>query len=274
MVEKTHFILTGSNDKIILGDSTFDENHLKQEVVLFIHGFKGFKDWGAHHLVAEFFATHGYRFIKFNLSHSGVIPESPHDVTDMESFAFNTISKELADVKTVINYIAHIYPTHKLTLMGHSRGGGLTILKGIDDPRVSRIVTLSAIDDFSSLWKPAQEEEWENTGRIFVENARTKEKMPLNSTLLKDFRSNKDNFNIQAAAAQIAIPWLIIHGDADVNVPFSAAENLARLQPKAILKNIEGANHVFGASHPYPDTVLPPQLQQACDETLQFLENY
>ncbi len=73
MIQKTEFILTGSREKIILGDNTYDDSNTKPEVILFIHGFKGFKDWGAHNLVAEFFASRGYRFLKFNLSHSGVI---------------------------------------------------------------------------------------------------------------------------------------------------------------------------------------------------------
>jgi pimeloyl-ACP methyl ester carboxylesterase len=272
MIQKAQFILTGSQDKVILGDHTYDDTYTNQEVILFVHGFKGFKDWGAHNLIARFFAEKGCRFLKFNLSHSGVIPENPQDVTDMTAFAFNTISYEMADLNTVINYIAHTYPLSKLTLIGHSRGGGLVILKGAEDTRISRIVTWSAISDFSSLWKPEQEEEWERTGTIYVENARTKEKMPLYSTLLKDFRNHQDEFNIIAAAKRVNIPWLIIHGEEDVNVPFSVAEQLAQAQPKAVLKNIEGANHVFGASHPYNEENLPQQLQEVCETTLQFIE--
>ena len=274
MVQKAQFILTGSQDKIILGDNIYDDLHTNQEIILFVHGFKGFKDWGAHHLIARFFAEKGYRFIKFNLSHSGVIPENPNDVTDMESFAFNTISYELADVNTVVNYIAHTYPLSKLTIVGHSRGGGLAILKSAEDTRISRLVTLSSIADFSSLWKPEQEEEWERTGRIFVENARTKEKMPLNSTLLKDFLTNKDEFNIVAAAKRVNIPWLIIHGNEDVNVPFAVAEQLAEEQPAAVLKKIKGANHVYGVSHPYEEETMPPLLQEVCETTLQFLQEH
>lgn len=273
MIQQAQFILTGSNDKTILGDHTYDDTNTKKEVILFVHGFKGFKDWGAHHLVAEFFAKNGYHFLKFNFSHSGVIPENPKDVTDMESFAFNTFSKELADLNTVINYIVHTNPDCKLTLIGHSRGGGITILKGASDPRINRIVTWSAIADFSSLWKEDQEDEWEKTGKIYVENARTKEKMPLNSTLLKDFKTHKDEFDILAAAKRIQIPWLIIHGDDDLNVPFSVAQNLAQAQPKAELKKIEGANHVFGASHPFKGNTLPIKLQEVCLKTLEFLNN-
>ena len=273
MIQKSEFILTGSCEKVILGDNTYDDSTIKPEVILFIHGFKGFKDWGAHHLVANFFAAQGYRFIKFNMSHSGVIAENPVDVNDMDSFAANTISKELADVNTVVNYIAHTYAGAKITLIGHSRGGGLAILTGVSDARIKRVVTWSAIADFSSLWKPEQEEEWEKTGRIYVENARTKEKMPLSSELLKDYQAHKNEFAILDAASSLELPWLILHGDEDVNVPFSIAQQLAQAQPKAIIKKIAGANHVYGASHPYTEKVMPRHLQEVCEKTRQFIED-
>ncbi len=271
MIQNSPFILTGSHDKIILGDYTYDDNHTNREVIIFVHGFKGFKDWGAHHLIAQFFAEKGCRFLKFNLSHNGVTQENLHDVTDMAAFSNNTISYELADLTTVINYVAHTFPLSKITLIGHSRGGGLAIIKATTDPRISRIVTWSAIADFSSLWKPEQEVEWKKTGRIYVENARTKEKMPLSSTLLTDYQNHKTEYHILSAAQNINIPWLIIQGDEDVNVPQSVAEKLLKAQPAARLKIINGANHVFGASHPYPQPQLPAHLQEACENTYNFI---
>jgi len=272
MIQKGQFILPGSQDKTILGDHTYDDKYTNQDIILFVHGFKGFKDWGSHHLVAAYFAEKGYRFVKFNFSHSGVDPENLQDITEMSSFAHNTISYELADINTVINYIAHMAPSSKLTLIGHSRGGGIGIIKAASDPRISHLVTWGAIADFSSLWKAEQEEEWERTGEIYIENARTKEKMPLSSNLLQDLRNHKDEYNILAAAERLEIPWLIIHGSEDINVPFSVAEHLAQIQPNAELKKIEGANHVFGSSHPYTGQTLPPHLLEVCETTLKFIE--
>ncbi len=272
MIQNVEFILTGSADKVILGDHTYDDQHTNQETIIFIHGFKGFKDWGTHQLVAQYFARKGYRFMKFNLSHSGVNPDRPEDITDLASFGLNTISYELADLNTVINYTAHTAPSSKITLIGHSRGGGLGIIRAANDPRISRLVTWSAIADFSSLWNTAQEEEWEKSGTIYVENARTKQKMPLNFALLEDFRNHKEEYNILSAAEQVDVPWLIIHGGEDVNVPLEVAQQLAQQQPNAHLKIIEGANHVFGGAHPYTGTTLPPQLLEACEATLQFIE--
>lgn len=272
MIRKEDFTLSGAAGKLIYGDCTYDDTKTNSDTIIFIHGFKGFKDWGAHHLTAAFFASKGYRYIKFNLSHSGVTKENRNDVTDMEAFASNTISKELFDVEALMNYVSSTFSPKSIYLIGHSRGGGLAIIQAAKDPRINKLITWSAIADFSSLWKKEQEPEWIQTGRIFVENARTKEKMPLNSTLLEDFNMHKENFDIIKAANHIEIPWLILHGDKDVNVPFSVAQKLAQKQLKARIQKIEGANHVYGASHPYPADQLPDHLQQVVEKSLAFLE--
>lgn len=270
MIQQNQFSLIGSEGKIILGDYTYDDQHAALGSIIFVHGFKGFKDWGAHNKVAAWFAGKGYRYFKFNLSHSGVSEQHPTDVTDMEAFASNTISKEMYDLDEVVGYVSKNFPL-PITLIGHSRGGGLSIIKAANDHRVTKLITWSAIADFSSLWKKEQENEWIEKGRIFVENARTKEKMPLNSTLLEDFHNNKEKFNIISAAKRIDIPWLILHGDDDVNVDFSVAQRLAQKQLKAKIQKIEGANHVYGAAHPYTDEQLPPHLEEVVIKTLAFI---
>ncbi|WP_090556750.1 alpha/beta hydrolase family protein [Pedobacter hartonius] len=272
MIKKEQFILSGAGDQTITGDVSYDDIFNNQPSIIFVHGFKGFKDWGAHHLIAERFAAAGYRYVKFNFSHNGVTQQAPNEVTDLEAFASNTISMELKDLDTAINYAVHTYPLAPIYLIGHSKGGGLVILRGAGDERISKIITWSSIADFSSLWKKEQEEEWRNTGRIFVENARTKEKMPLNSSLLEDYTDHKNEFNILSAAASVQIPWLILHGDDDINVPFSIAQQLAQAQPKAKLQKIHGANHVYGASHPYTEKELLPHLQEVFERCLTFLK--
>ncbi|MBE9602440.1 S9 family peptidase [Pedobacter sp. MC2016-24] len=272
MIQTEPFELTGSDEKPIFGDITYDDLNTDPDNIIFIHGFKGFKDWGAHHLSAAFFASRGYRFIKFNLSHSGVTAKNPNDVTDLNAFAENTVSKEMFDLEQVISDVAQKYPDTKINLIGHSRGGGLAILQAAADKRIQHLITWSAIADFSSLWKKEQEAEWMTTGKIYVENARTKEKMPLNSTLLEDFNQHKSAYNILKAAEKVKSPWLILHGDDDVNVKFSVAQQLAQHQIKAKIQKIAGANHVYGASHPYTSTKLPAHLEQVLEKSLAFLQ--
>lgn len=271
MVHQKAFSLVGAADKIIVGDLTYDDKHTNAPLIIFVHGFKGFKDWGAHQLVARCFAQNGYNYLKFNLSHSGVTIEKPNDVSDMETFAANTFSKEMLDVDLVINYAIENLNVSSVFLIGHSRGGGLSILQTANNPHIKALITWSAIADFSSLWKSEQVNGWRVEGKIAVINARTKEKMPLNVTLLDDFENNKEILSITNAAKKLTVPWLIIHGDDDVNVPFETAQQLANTNPNSRLIKIEGANHVYGASHPYEKETLPVQLLQVCEKSLKFL---
>ncbi|QPH41219.1 alpha/beta hydrolase family protein [Pedobacter endophyticus] len=272
MISQNDFSLHGSDGKLIVGDITFDDKNPSTPIVLFIHGFKGFKDWGAHNLVARYFAANGFRYIKFNLSHSGVPADDPKDVTDMETFANNTVSKELFDVNAVLNFIEKAYGKETpVNIIGHSRGGGLAIIAAANDLRVNKLITWSAISSFDSLWKKEQEAEWKKNGTIFVTNARTKEQMPLNVSLLEDLEENTETLNILGSAKRINIPWLIVQGDDDVNVPFENAQKLADANANSRLVKIEGANHVYGATHPYDNETLPPLLFKVCEKCLTFL---
>ena len=67
-------------------------------MVIFAHGFKGFKDWGAHNLVASHFAENGFRFLKFNFSHNGTTIDRPTEFTDLIGFSDNTFSIEFDDL--------------------------------------------------------------------------------------------------------------------------------------------------------------------------------
>ncbi|MCJ0742781.1 alpha/beta hydrolase family protein [Pedobacter montanisoli] len=272
-LHQEQFSIIGASEKPIYGDLTYNPKNSNMPLVIFIHGFKGFKDWGAHNLVAKHFVQNGYRYLKFNLSHSGVDQENPNDVSDLEAFASNTFSKEMTDVDIIIKHAVNYLGVDKVFLIGHSRGGGLSILQAANNPYVGGLITWSSIADFSSLWKKEQEKKWHRTGKIEVINARTKEKMPLNVTLLEDFEENQDKLNILAAAKQLNIPWLIIQGDNDVNVPFETAEKLANANPASRLLKIKDANHVFGAFHPYIGDSLPAHLFEVCEKSLTFLNS-
>jgi uncharacterized protein len=76
-------------------ESLFDLSipmHFNGQLIIFVHGFMGFKDWGAWHLVQEYFTEKGFAFCKFNLSHNGGTVQNGIDFPDEESFARNTYS--------------------------------------------------------------------------------------------------------------------------------------------------------------------------------------
>ena len=50
----------------IIGDFSFSTGLKKNPLVIFCHGYKGYKDWGAWNLVADEFVKKGFSFVKFN----------------------------------------------------------------------------------------------------------------------------------------------------------------------------------------------------------------
>ena len=69
--------LKGSHGKDITLDVYWEDGNQPKPVIVFAHGFKGFKDWGHWELIAEKFALEGFCFIKFNFSHNGVSMSPP-----------------------------------------------------------------------------------------------------------------------------------------------------------------------------------------------------
>ncbi|NEU07316.1 prolyl oligopeptidase family serine peptidase [Flavihumibacter sp. R14] len=274
MIVQQTFIIPGSEGRPILADLTYDNSYQDAPLVIFAHGFKGFKDWGTHNLVAEYFAQKGFRYFKFNFSHNGTTPENPIDFADLGLFSDNTFTKEFFDLDQVISFACsgrEFKPANKVSLIGHSRGGGVCIIQAAKDPRVSKLITWASIADFSGLWKREQLAEWREKGVIYTYNTRTKQNTPLKVNLLYDLEKHHKEYNILDAAARIEIPWLIIHGDEDENVLLTEAQQLQDQNKNARFMIIPYANHVFGASHPYSKEEMPLQLQLVCEKSTEFL---
>src|SRR5690554_1538958 len=106
MTVQKNLILETKGKKPILYDVYRPKSEARSTpLAIFCHGYKGFKDWGAWHLVAEAFAEAGFCFLKFNFSHNGGTVEQPIDFPDLEAFAQNNFSHELDDLDRVINSI-------------------------------------------------------------------------------------------------------------------------------------------------------------------------
>jgi len=273
MIRKQNFNIPGAKGRIILIDLTFYDTLKNAPVVIYAHGFKGFKDWGANDLMAQYFAENGYRFLKFNFSHNGTTTDNPVEFKDLIAFSDNTFSIELDDLNTVINFVCggSAMPSAKMVyLMGHSMGGGISIIKTAEDARIKKLVTLASISGFRNLWPKEIEAQWRLRGMIYMPNKRTKQEMPLKSSLLDDLDKHAARLDVLAKAATITQPWLIVHGTDDTSVPLSHAEELKAAQPAAELLVICGGDHTFGASHPYTENTLPALLLQFCDAAIAF----
>lgn len=276
---RKNLALKGKHGRPIVTDVFYTPENKKKPVLIFCHGYKGFKNWGVWDLMAESFAKNGYFFVKFNFSFNGGTLEQPIDFPDLQAFGENTFTRELDDLEVVLDWIcssenefAENIETADISLMGHSRGGGTVILKAGEDDRVKQLITLASVSDFAARFPQGKEfEAWKKAGIGYVQNARTKQQMPHLFSFYEDFEKNEERLTISRAAKSLKIPFLIIHGTDDPTVKVDNAYDLQRWNPKAQLLILEGEDHVFGASHPWQMEQLPSGFKEIVEEVSVFL---
>jgi dienelactone hydrolase len=246
--------------------------------LIIAHGFKGFKDWGHFPLVARWFAEKGMAFVRFNFSHNGTTPEQPADFANLDNFGKNNFSIELHDLDDVINWVEanakeHTFDIENIFLIGHSRGGGISIIKASEDARVKKIVTWASVADFESRLKVDGFDEWKKTGIAYIPNSRTNQNMPLYFQFYEDFDKNRARLLIKKAAKKINIPFLIVHGTEDDTVSLNEANALHQWAKGSRMCLIEKADHAFNATHPYNAQELNEHILKKLKVSLDFLVN-
>jgi alpha-beta hydrolase superfamily lysophospholipase len=260
----------GTENRESLYDLCIPDNS-NGELIIFVHGFMGFKDWGAWHLVQDFFTNKGYAFCKFNLSHNGGTVENGIDFPDELSFGKNTYSFEVEDLVSLTKKISsHFEKVPQIHLIGHSRGGATALLSA----RTIGAKTLSLWASISSIAArfPSNEElkKWEEEGIRYIQNSRTQQKLPQNFSLYTDYIKNKEKLDLEKASKTLTISVSIFHGEQDNSVDPSEGALLASWV-NTDLNLIKNTDHVFGAKHPWLESELPQKLEELCIKTLAFL---
>ncbi len=271
-------LISKHNNKEFMADARFKNDGKSKPVIIFNHGFKGFKDWGPFNIIADKFAEAGFIFVKMNFSHNGITPDKPQDFADLEAFAKNNFCIELDDTGVLIDYLfseeCEIPPSEldldSLNLMGHSRGGASAILKANEDRRIKKLVTWAAVNNLGAWHSKEELDYWKKNGRIFIHNARTNQEMPLDYQLVENFKANKHRLQVPEAVKKIQIPMLSIHGSDDPTVPVSTVKEIQSWNPKAKIEIIEGAGHTFGGTHPFEGIKLPGDLEKVVGLTVNF----
>ena len=279
MLKKENKIIEGSAGKPILIDVTFRANSKAKQVVVFCHGFKGFKDWGPFNNIADYFAEKGIVFVKFNFSFNGTTIDDPSNFGDLKAFGNNNFCKELDDLTLVLDWIENCkelkaeIDTSKISLFGHSRGGSIALLKTAEDRRVAKVVSWASPSNFlDRLPKQEKLNKWKEMDVAYIYNGRTKQNMPMYFQFYENCIANANRLNIQNAVVKMNIPHLIVHGSEDPTVLLAEAERMKSWNSNTHLHVIEGANHVLGGFHPYDLANFPKDLQEAIDVTVSFLK--
>jgi dienelactone hydrolase len=273
MTHQEYSIPSKHNNKSITFDLRYKENKTKQPLIIFLHGFKGFKDWGHFNMIADYFANQGFAILKMNFSHNGTSPENLIDFVDLEAFGQNNFSIELDDIDTVLNYLEDknfdFINYSQINLLGHSKGGATAIIKSYEDKRINKAATLASVIIIKGRY--ANElEEWQSKGVIYIPNARTNQEMPLYFQLAEDVLANESRFDIPKLIKNHDKELLLVHGAKDETVKIEELDLVQNLNPKVKSYIIPDTNHTFDGSHPWEEKTLHIYTQEACETIASF----
>ncbi len=183
--------------------------------VVFLGGFKSDMTGEKASHLAAWAAERGQAFVRFDYR--------GHGQSD-GAFESGTISEWRDDAIAIVDRVAE----GPLVLVGSSMGGWLMVLVAVARPaRVAGLVGIAAAADFTEdlVWArmtEAQHATLARDGRITEPSIYSDEPDVYTSTLIEDGRTNL----VLRAPIAIAAPTRLLHGTADVTVPWQQSERL------------------------------------------------
>ena len=252
-------------------------------VILFLPGFKGFKDWGPFPDACEELCRSGFIVIAINFSHNGV-SNSEGDFDRLDLFEKETLSRDLADVGRIIEAIKNkeiisdkvIADTDRMGILGHSRGGHTAIAATAEYSEIQCLVTWSAVADYNARWTKQMIDDWNKKGYTEITNNRTGQQMKIGKVVYDDTIENEERLIAIKRVKEIYLPSLFIAGKGDEAVPFKDTELLYRScasQDKEI-RLIENAGHTFNTAHPFEEEAFPHAFAEVLDHTMGWFLEY
>jgi len=260
-----NFTLDSAEGLAIRGDFHAPEH--PRALVVVVHGFKGFKDWGFFPWLAGHLMQHRFAVCRFNMSRSG-IGEDPETFERLDLFAGDTYSIQLADLRAAVAHAQERFPSLPTFLLGHSRGGGVALLGAEDVRGLKGVVAWSPISR-ADRWDDETKRRWRAEGFLDVENARTKQIMRMSPSILDDYDAHRERLDIVRATESLRAPLLVVHGARDESVPVDEGRLLASHGSDASIVVIKRASHTYNAIHPLVH--VPFELLLAAEVSAHFI---
>jgi len=273
MIYQEFNIPSKHNNKAITFDLRYNDKLTNQPLIIFLHGFKGFKDWGHFNMIAESFLNKGFAFLKVNFSHNGTNPDNLTEFVDLDAFGQNNFSIELDDIDTVLNFLTeNKYPFidySQINLLGHSKGGATAIIKSAEDRRINKTATLASVIIIKGRYTK-ELDVWKKEGVIYIPNARTNQEMPLYYQMAEDVLANENRFNIPLTIQNYTKDLLLVHGAKDETVVIDELDLVKGLNSKVKSYIIPDTNHTFEGSHPWEQKQLHIYTEEAIETIASF----
>lgn len=260
-----------------------DEQPANLPTILFLHGFKGFKDWGTFPAVCEQVAEAGFAVVAINFSLNG-IGEDPLEFDRLDLFARETLSQDLDDIGNVLKAIQEDEITAEgqslngelIGILGHSRGGQTAVAAAAEYPAIKCLVTWSAVADYNARWNDKMKSDWQHKGVTEIKNGRTGQIMPMSKIVWDDARENAERVIALHRVKELSLPALFVHSKGDDAVSYHDAEQLfeACTSSEKEMLLLEDTGHTFGGSHPYEQDAFPGPLQYALAQSIGWFTDH
>jgi len=271
MNEQIHpTVLKSSKGLPLRLDLHLDPDSEPRRAIIVCHGFKGFKNWGFFPYVAGRLTQGGFAVLRFDFSMNG-IGERPEHFDRLDLFAQATYSQEVDDLQRILDWLHQDSPVAErlgpkgVGLLAHSRGSVPALTVAVENAeQIGAVVTWNGVAH-ALRYSEDMLRRWEEEGKMEFTNARTGQRMAIDFGFVVDAREHHRRFEPALNVARLGVPHLILHGDRDLAVDPTEAEELraGRLAPRCRLSWIEGGSHTLGAVHPFEGST--PQLERALE---------
>jgi uncharacterized protein len=263
---------------VVSGDIRYIDDGRARPLLLIAHGFKTYKDWGMFPYAGEYFAELGFVTVVINFARNGVRP-GEKKLTDWRLFAANTPSFEVDDIHMVLDaidegaleYYGINVDETKQYLLGHSGGGGVSLIAASERKDITGVVAWAPIATFDRF-TDEEKKFWRAKRELLLKEDPEHGQIRVGLDPLDDIEVNAERLNICTAVRRYNGSILIVHGDQDPTVPLDEGKQLYEIAgpEKGTFVIIPDADHLFGVSHPYTrDTA--PHLEQVLRETKKWL---
>lgn len=271
--------IAGSAGETIYGNS-HEPTEPPRGVVLLLHGFLGYKDYGLFPYLAERIAGFGWIAHRFNFSHSGMTNRiETFERPDL--FERDTWNRQIEDVDAVLSAIDAgelVGCGLPYVLYGHSRGGVTALLAAGRRFRsgaggLPAGVITAAAPDFTNRFDEAQQADLLQRGFVEVVSNRTQQTLRVGRAFLAEQLDDPAGHDLRAHIAALACPVLIVHGSVDATVPprcakaLAAAVNVDKASPEMLF--VPHGDHVFNTPNPMPDDAPPSRQLTAVIEGIE-----
>ncbi len=252
-------------------------------VIFFIHGFKGFKDWGPFPDACEEIARNGFGVVAFNFSLNG-IGDNKTELDRLDLFARETFSQDIQDIEAIIGALqrGEIKDSHShlntdvIGILGHSRGGQTALVAASKFDSIQCLVTWSAVANYLERWSDAHKKDWEEKGFTEFKNSRTGQVMKLDRVVYDDALNNQEEVLAINRVENLRVPSLFIHARQDETVPYTDSEELhiKCATKEKELRLIANTGHTLGAAHPFEEEDFPKPFMEALEWSIGWFREY